>query len=675
MLSGGTLTVTGDLAPTDADGGGAGILVLDASGGAANAVMNVGGALVNSVQPPTFVFPEEVNFAQIALTGGTSSQAALNFTTAAAGIGGAGIIGAGGADGGTIASVTLTGNAQITFASGGITTLADGATLELNGAGASIAIAGQGANSALAGLATIGGTSTDAFGTASFELYNGASVTTTTGMTNDALIDVDHGAGSGGSSLHIGGVLTNAGTLDIGTGEAETTTTNVSAQGLSNTGTILVDGSSTVPVTLTVGGAAGFGTAGHLTGDVTLFEDGVIQFDSGQITTIDGTLSMTGPGASIQDAGGALNSALTGLATISTGGELDLLGGDMGFAGGAKVTTGALTNDGTIDVSPGLNGVGGASLTVQGALTNAGTLDITGDAETSTVSAQSVANAAAGKIVVDGNGLLEIAGAAGFGTAGIVTGAVTAAGGTIQFDGGGEITTIAAGADLALDGAASSIQDTGGAQDSALTGLTVNDGTLGLVSGATLTTAGPLTNAAGAEILVDSDGQAATTLTIGSAAGFGTPGVVTGTVVVGGVGEIAFAGGGQITTIAANSTLLLQGSSSIVDQGGGSALSGLTLNAGTLHLADHTLDVGGDLANAGTLALDTVPPGPSGSGDLGDLGGSTLAVVRDPHQHRHDPAGHGPTGLPQHHHGRRAGEQRHHRVSSRRRPRTPRLSR
>ena len=124
VLSGGTLTVTGDLAPTDADGGGAGILVLDASGGAANAVMNVGGALVNSVQPPTFVFPEQVNFAQIALTGGTSSQAALNFTTAAAGIGGAGIIGAGGADGGTIASVTLTGNAQITFASGGITTLA-----------------------------------------------------------------------------------------------------------------------------------------------------------------------------------------------------------------------------------------------------------------------------------------------------------------------------------------------------------------------------------------------------------------------------------------------------------------------------------------------------------------------------------------------------------------------
>ena len=115
-------------------------------------------------------------------------------------------------------------------------------------------------------------------------------------MTNDALIDVDHGAGSGGSSLHIGGVLTNAGTLDVGTGEAETTTTIVSAQGLSNTGTILVDGSSTVPVTLTVGGAAGFGTAGHLTGDVTLFEDGVIQFDSGQITTIDGTLSMTGRG-------------------------------------------------------------------------------------------------------------------------------------------------------------------------------------------------------------------------------------------------------------------------------------------------------------------------------------------------------------------------------------------
>ncbi|HTV34282.1 MAG TPA: hypothetical protein VME69_14505, partial [Methylocella sp.] len=63
-------------------------------------------------------------------------------------------------------------------------------------------------------------------------------------------------------------------------------------------------GSSSEQALLDVRGAAGFGTAGTLTGTVDLTGNSAIEFASGQITTIasGATLDLNGPAAFIEDA-------------------------------------------------------------------------------------------------------------------------------------------------------------------------------------------------------------------------------------------------------------------------------------------------------------------------------------------------------------------------------------
>ena len=81
--------------------------------------------------------------------------------------------------------------------------------------------------------------------------------------------------------------------LDVGnTGitSADTLTVNGTG-GLSNTGEINIEGSATVQATLNVANAAaGFGTAGVETGTVFLENDALLEFKSGEITTINGGL-------------------------------------------------------------------------------------------------------------------------------------------------------------------------------------------------------------------------------------------------------------------------------------------------------------------------------------------------------------------------------------------------
>ena len=72
---------------------------------------------------------------------------------------------------------------------------------------------------------------------------------------------------SGGSALTIGGRLTNGGTIEIGPSDNTlSAASTIEAAHLSNTGTVDLYGSSTVQATLDVASAAGFGTAGTLTG-------------------------------------------------------------------------------------------------------------------------------------------------------------------------------------------------------------------------------------------------------------------------------------------------------------------------------------------------------------------------------------------------------------------------
>jgi hypothetical protein len=108
-----------------------------------------------------------------------------------------------------------------------------------------------------------------------------------------------------------------------------------------------------------VTGAASLGTkAGYLNGDVTLSGDAELEFASGSITTIalNSELSLTGNEAVVDDADGAANSALSGLATIN---------GELLLGGAAAVDTGALKvgTDGAVADA-------GSALNVDGALTN-----------------------------------------------------------------------------------------------------------------------------------------------------------------------------------------------------------------------------------------------------------------------------------------------------------------
>ena len=139
-----------------------------------------------------------------------------------------------------------------------------------------------------------------------------------------------------------------------------TVPTTIKAASLTNCnratfGTIHLDGLATSEATLDVGSAAGFGAAGVLYGNVSFSGDALIEFKSGQITTIaaDSAVSLIGSHAFIADASDtSSNSALKGLKTVA--GELDL-------SNGAKVkTSGALTNDGSVNLSHTSETIGGA---------------------------------------------------------------------------------------------------------------------------------------------------------------------------------------------------------------------------------------------------------------------------------------------------------------------------
>jgi len=185
-------------------------------------------------------------------------------------------------------------------------------------------------------------------------------------------------------------------------------------------------------------GSAGFGTAGVLSGYVRLAGDSAIEFKSGQITSLAGSLYLNGNDAFIEDSTAlGSNSALTGLASIGAGAMFDL-------ENGASVsTTGSLVNDGHIHLDTNA-GDGGSSLTLAGALTNSGSLELSGG----TVTAASV-TVATGATLSSAGTLTLVAGAGAIPANGVevTDGAVNLAGGTIQG------TSLAVGAGVTVLGA------------------------------------------------------------------------------------------------------------------------------------------------------------------------------------------------------------------------------
>ena len=114
---------------------------------------------------------------------------------------------------------------------------------------------------------------------------------------------------------------------------------------------------------------AGFGTVGVETGTVFLENDALLEFKSGEIKTVNGTLWLDGANSRVADAGTlGSNSALTGLSGVA---------GNFWLENGASVApTGnvSVSGNGTIELDgPNTGGAGGSNLTVKGTLTNSST--------------------------------------------------------------------------------------------------------------------------------------------------------------------------------------------------------------------------------------------------------------------------------------------------------------
>jgi hypothetical protein len=595
--SAGSLTVTGNFTETGGSAFVAGSINEEATLTVDGTLANSGGFSVgsNSANALASVYANAfTNTGTIYLVGGPGVPVLLDIGSAA-GFGTAGVVTGG---------VNLTGNSQIEFASGQITSIGTGGSLTLNdadGGGAYIEDSGStGSNSALVGLSSSAG---------GFLLENGYSFSTSGDFITSGNLDVDNDSYAGGSNLTINGTLNNSGSVAIGNGLGDMPTT-VTANALidnNNLGTISLDGSSSTLVQLDVNVAAGFGTAGVLSGKVSLTGDSLIEFASGEITSIIGSLTLNGNEAFVADAGSTgSNSALNGLSSISEG--------ILTLQSGASITTnGNLTNSqgSALYVDFGQAG-GGSSLTVDGTLINNGsanlgegsgaagtTVDVNGLTNTGSITLGSNANTQA---------LLDAGAAAGFGTAGILTGQVYLYNNALLEFASGQITSIAQAASLELYGSKTFIADAGStSSNSALTGLTNNSGSLTLQDGASVSLSEGLTSSGG--INVDNGSSGASSLTVnGTLAN-------SGTVIVGNSGETSSA------TVSANG---LTNSGTINITGKTGAQASFTIDGAASNSASVTINAAASLTVTGGASY-TQSSG--GTGVFGTLGAAAVNVT------------------------------------------------
>jgi fibronectin-binding autotransporter adhesin len=264
----------------------------------------------------------------------------------------------------------------VEWGSGGITSIGDGVSnagdVALSGSLAYLETGATNSNSALKSLTTIASNG-------ELQLENGASATTTGALTvaGGGELYVDSG-GSGGSSLTLGGSLTNSGTMQVGNYYMTTPSTVKVTGTYTGTGaTTLVDAGNTAGANalLKISGAA----PGILTGTYRVDAyagSAAVEWGSGGITSIGN--GSTEAGDVTLDRGRRLYGSgrhqqqqrAEELTTIASNGELQMQDG------ASVTTTGALTvaSGGYLYVDNG--GSGGSSLTLGGSLTNSGTMQV-----------------------------------------------------------------------------------------------------------------------------------------------------------------------------------------------------------------------------------------------------------------------------------------------------------
>ncbi len=248
------------------------------------------------------------------------------------------------------------------------------------------------------------------------------------------IVYVDN-SGAGGSTVTVGGVLTNNGTLSIGN-TSQTKATKVTAAGLAGTGTVDLSGGATAAAqaTLDVTGAA----PATLNGAYSLVGNALLEFGSGGVTAIGSGASLTlnGPKALVALSSGLTsNSALSGLA--SNAGTVILENG------AALATTVALDNTGIAYVDYYYGSTGGSSLTVGGALTNEASghlyVGTSGSAQSTTVTAASLNN----------SGYVDLTGGSGTNTGKLSLGGASSDSGQMYIYGG---DVLALGSTLTVTG-------------------------------------------------------------------------------------------------------------------------------------------------------------------------------------------------------------------------------
>ena len=345
----------------------------------------------------------------------------------------------------------------------------------------------------------------------------------------------------------------------------------MTAAALDNTGEIDLTGSGANQALLNVSGVAGFGTAGGLSGSVTLTGDSAIEFASGEISTISAGsgLSLNGNDAFIENSTAlGSNSALIELASIGAGARFYLENG------ASLSTTGALVNDGGIFLGDINGGGGGSSLNIGGTLTNTGSIDLYGSSATDVA-------------------LLDITtGVAGFGTSGTLTGSVVLANDSqIEFL-SGQISTIATGATLQLGNSAFIEDSTALGSNSALAVSNVY-GTLALESGASLSTTGALANDGTVEI---GDLAGGSNLTVA--------GALTNT------GSLDIGNGGlDASSSVTTKSLVNSGTVDLIGQRANLAtldVSGTTTNNGVISIFNDTEELAGAVGGTGSFSLSSV---------------------------------------------------------------------
>jgi hypothetical protein len=481
-------------------------------------------------------------------------------------------------------SYFLTGDALLQYGSGAIRAIGEDAVLSLDGALSRVAIAGGGGGGGGSGniggaavpLATGSGPTTStalttlATNAGTFVLADGAAVVTTTPFDNTGTLQVD-ATGAGGSSLALGGKLTNSGNVAIGNAGI-VKASNVKATGLANTGSIGLTGSAAIQATLNIDAAA----PTTLTGNFSLRGDALLQYKSGAIKGIaaGSSLSLDGAKSRVGIGAAAGNTALTQLAANA---------GSFALADGAALaTTVAYNNTGTTRVDANFGNLGGASLTIVKALTNAGPLQIgsTDIVKAVTVKAASLVN----------TGNIDVTGGPATATLNITGNATN-------------------NASLGIDSGFSE----GGGGRLTVGGTLTNNGVLTIgndaLARATTATVGKLANAGTVDLTGSAGIQA--TLKVGSAA----PATLTGSFNLEDNALLQYASG-SVAGIGAGATLSLDGGKArvgtAVAPASNSALARLAGNAGLFVLVDGasaTTTTG--FNNTGTARIDTTGNGGS----------------------------------------------------------------